>query len=96
MRKPTLEPTVKLLSEPTNYAVVHLPTRNFPGVVVQGDSLNALISELEEALKDIANENFQEAADIIADRLGTLRAARARYEKVCRESAITLPYPVPR
>jgi len=96
MRKPKLETTVKLLSEPTNYAIVHLPTRNFPGVVVQGDSLNALVSELEEALKDIANQNFKEAADIIADRLDTLRAARGQYEKVCRENAITLPYPVPR
>lgn len=42
---------VKLLSEPTNYAVVHLPGRDFPGVVFQGDSLNSIIADLEEAVR---------------------------------------------
>ena len=43
---------VKLLSEPTNYAVVHLPGRAFPGVVFQGDSLDGIIADLEEVVSN--------------------------------------------
>ena len=33
-------------SEPTNYAVVQLPGRQFPGVVFQGDTLHVLAHSL--------------------------------------------------
>ncbi len=37
---------VKLLTLPTNFAVVQLPERSFPGVVVQGDTLNSIVESL--------------------------------------------------
>lgn len=38
--------TAKLLTPPHNFAVVQLPDREYPGVVIQGDSLSILVSEL--------------------------------------------------
>lgn len=79
--------TVKLLTEATNYAVVQLPERKFPGVVVQGDSLNNLISLLEAALADES-----ERLDLIEETLDILMGARSRYEATCSAAGIALPY----
>lgn len=35
-----------LLTRPQNYAVVQLPGRKYPAVVVQGDSLNAFLQRI--------------------------------------------------
>ncbi len=40
------ETTAELLSPPSNYCVVQLPGRKYPGVVCQGDSLSAISSRL--------------------------------------------------
>ena len=50
---------VDVLSEATNAAVVRMPDRRFPGLVVQGDKLidlNAQAKELCEAVKDCGDE----------------------------------------
>lgn len=70
---------VKLLSEATNYAVVHLPERQFPGIVFQGDSLNALISDFNS----IAGETDEsERVFALNDVIERLEAVRSRYEVV--------------
>lgn len=81
---------VKLLSKPTNYAVVHLPGRAFPGVVFQGDSLNILIGDLEEAaVEDDADERNATLTDVIE----RLREVQAHYEAVLEREGMSLPYP---
>jgi len=79
----------KLLSDPTNGAVVHLPGRAFPGVVIQGDTLDTLIAELREVLtEDGATERDQLLADVIE----RLENVQARYEAVLMHEGIALPY----
>ncbi|WP_337658916.1 DUF6959 family protein [Sphingorhabdus sp. Alg231-15] len=80
---------VKLLSRPTNYAVVQLPGRQFPGVVFQGDSLNILICELAiiAAEKDPAEKS--ESLENVMDRL---LAVQGHYEATLEEAGIKLPY----
>jgi hypothetical protein len=79
--------SARLLTPATNYAVVQLPGRNFPGVVVQGDSLNNLVSLLDGALLDES-----ERMDLIAEALDILKGARNRYEETCVNAGIPLPY----
>lgn len=79
--------TARLLTEATNYAVVQLPGRSFPGVVVQSDSLDNLINLLEESMADES-----ERLDLIAEALDILRGARSRYETTCSAAGISLPY----
>jgi predicted RNase H-like HicB family nuclease len=83
----------ELLTEPTNYAVVKLPGRAFPGVVFQGDSLNSLITNLD-ALVTLAQScreaSLLEELTIVRDDLHEIRS---RYEKTCAANAISLPYP---
>ncbi len=80
--------SAKLLTDATNYAVVQLPERAFPGVVVQGDSLNNLVSLLEGALG-----SSDESRELVEEALEILRGAKARYETVCSDAGIELPYP---
>jgi predicted RNase H-like HicB family nuclease len=79
----------KLLSEPTNYAVVQLPGRAFPGVVFQGDSLQGLIAELEEV---IVQETPDEKASALKALAGRLRDVRSHYEAVLGREGLELPY----
>lgn len=81
--------TARLLSQPTNYAVVHLPGRAFPGVVFQGDSLNNLIGDIEEAA---AETNSDERAACLADVIERLQAVQTHYEAVLAREGMDLPY----
>ncbi len=78
-----------LLSDPTNFAVVQLPGRAFPGVVFQGDSLASLIQDLESAASS-ADAAEKEAS--LADVLNRLRNIQQNYETVLDRRGIQLPY----
>lgn len=80
---------IKLLSEPTNYAVVQLPGRAFPGVVFQGDSLHILIGEIEEAAA--AKDDGARSA-CLEEIIERLRGVRSHYETVLHREGIKLPY----
>jgi len=79
-----------LLSPPTNFAVVHLPGRRFPGVVMQGDTLNAAVISLEAVRSEIHDDELIAELNMVLDQLFD---ARTYYEKVCLEKGIELPYP---
>jgi hypothetical protein len=83
---------VELLSRPVNYAVVQLPERNFPGVVVQGDTLNALVRRLERMSQLLAASELDELAAEIEDMREQLSGAVTHYESVCAARGIALPY----
>lgn len=85
----------ELLSAPTNYAVVQLPERHFPGVVIQGDSLHNLVVRLTSVQKtldssDVAEDVIDEINGICEELMEVLK----HYEKVCKEQGIALPYPL--
>ena len=46
-----------------NYAVIRLPGRAFPGVVVQGDCLQVLSESVQEALDEVTSGAFDDAAE---------------------------------
>jgi hypothetical protein len=84
---------VELLSSASNYAVVQLPGRRFPGVVVQGDSLHSIVQELLE-LQQLASAHNDEELDAgLAELYDLFKEVSVRYEAVCAERGITLPYP---
>lgn len=80
---------VRLLTSAMNYAIVHLPGRQFPGVVFQGDSLDGLIKDLEcaAAMPD-GDQKSEGLAAIIED----LRGIRNHYEATLANHGFNLPY----
>lgn len=82
----------ELLSPPGNYAVVQLPRRNYPGVVVQGDSLHMLKQQAQRMGRLLAAMELEEFADEIEYLTEQLSEVQRHYERVCAERNIALPY----
>lgn len=82
----------ELLSPPHNYAVVQLPQRNYPGVVMQGDSLHILKQQAERMARLLGAMELEELAGEIEYLTEQLTEVQAHYERVCAERNIALPY----
>jgi hypothetical protein len=83
---------IEVFSEISNYAIVRMPGRNFPGCVIQGDSLSILLNNAERVYSlamETGNEELigeaEELKDAIEERLDL-------YESVLRAHGIDLPY----
>ncbi len=83
----------ELWSRPNNFAIVQLPERAFPGVVVQGDTLNTLVGQLERMNTLLGSNQLEELAEEIEDMRDRLADARVYYETVCSARGVALPYP---
>jgi hypothetical protein len=88
----SMSESAKLLSKPTNYAVVQLPDRQFPGVVMQGDSLHALVRELGELLRLAEPYSNEELNMGLKDLHEQFQAVALHCERVCDDHGVELPY----
>jgi hypothetical protein len=72
-----------------NVAVVKLPSRRFPGILVQGDTMRMLADLVQEALdaddRAASQQVLSEAYDLIGDLLSV-------YENALRNAGERLPY----
>lgn len=83
---------LEVFSEASNYGVVRMPGRQYPGCVVQGDSLSILLSYAESIRSRLAGTHDQELIDV-ADELVELLAGRLdHYEAVLTRHGMSLPY----
>ena len=82
----------ELLTKAKNFAVVQLPGRKFPGVVFQGDSLSAFVSELQQVLVLLNADQKQEAIEATKLLFEQYADVLKSYEFVCKEHQIELPY----
>lgn len=80
---------IELLSDESNCAIVQLPGRKFPGVVIQGDSLFVLYSLADELKDSLTDPKSMELAE---ELLGLLRVRLLQYESVLRLNNRDLPY----
>lgn len=87
-----MEIKADLLSQPLNYAVVQLPGRQFPGVVVQGDSLHEIVKDLGSMIQLLEAGKLEELAAEIESMRDQMSEALINYERVCIARGIELPY----
>ena len=83
---------VEIYSEDSNFAIIRVPSRRFPGCVVQGDSLSILLGNAKtvwEKVKDSRDEDLVGSAQELVE---SLRARLDYYERVLTEHGIDLPY----
>lgn len=71
--------TVELIEWMGNISLAKINTRNFPGLLVQGDTLSTLLAELEEECPDAA------ATETVREWLDS-------YEKAMALHQLKLPY----
>jgi hypothetical protein len=81
--------SIEVFSEASNTAIVRMPGRKFPGMVIQGDTFSNLVSLAEQIRRKATDGPLQDDADhllrLLSDRL-------AHYEQVLSENGIELPY----
>jgi hypothetical protein len=86
--------TLNLLSEQSNHAVVQMPGREFPGSVIQGDSLFILFAEAKEIsshLKESACAD-EELLYLAQEHQEKLLGRLLHYQRVLADHHAPLPY----
>ncbi|SOD73917.1 hypothetical protein SAMN05892883_3109 [Jatrophihabitans sp. GAS493] len=78
-------------TDQSNYAVIRLPQRRFPGVVFQGDSLSTFVSDAQE-LASVSRGANAEVAELSADLRDRLGAILDHYEQALAKHGVPLPY----
>ncbi len=82
----------ELLSDASNAVVARYLGRNFPGLLIQGDTLRIILDEIEELKEEaIAGdlEAVQEISDVLREKFVEFLT---HYEKVLEEHGCELPY----
>lgn len=82
----------ELFSDGGNDAVVRMPGRRFPGVLVQGDSLHILRSDMAEVMEACERGDLDEARDSAGLLLAYLDTLLVRYEAALGEHEMPRPY----
>jgi hypothetical protein len=85
---------LNVLSEQSNYAVVHMPGREFPGSVIQGDSLSILCAEakaISSRLKELTCAD-EELLALAQEHQEKLLGRLLHYQSVLAEHHAPLPY----
>lgn len=84
--------SAKILEVGANGAVVQLPERKFPGIVIQGDSLSILVSNVSELRENIAKKDEAEIAASLDMLERHLKERLEFYESVLVRQGVPLPY----
>lgn len=72
---------VELFGQDTNIAVIRLPAREYPGILIQGDSFVDLLGSLEDATNMFETERA-EAYEALKYVLDELKWRLEYYERV--------------
>ena len=75
--------SIEVFSEASNMAIVRMPGRKFPGMVIQGDSFSILVSRAEQIRLKATSGPLQDDAD---ELLRLLSERLAHYEHVLTEN----------
>lgn len=87
--------SVEILSDAVNYVVLKSPGRNFPGMVIQGDSLAKLYrcaAELCRLAEQSGDEDLRDEAAALSQELGD---RLTHYEEVLSAYGLEIPYASP-
>ena len=89
--------SLEVYSCASNYAVVKLPGRHYPGCVIQGDSL-AVLCEMATTTAALAKEGNTSSSDFyenLRELANSLVQRILHYQETLAEHGIDLPYTRP-
>lgn len=75
---------VELFGEASNIAVIRMPQRRYPGILIQGDSFSDLLGSAKDALENLSSNN-KESYEAIAYLYEELQWRFTFYEKAIEE-----------
>lgn len=84
---------IDVLSEAINCPVVLMPGRQYPGLVMQGDSLRILLDSTEQICELCSSAENSELSDVAASLKEKLAGYVTAYEQAMKDAGRELPYP---
>jgi hypothetical protein len=78
----------EVLFHESNFAVVRMPGRAYPGILIQGDSLMGLLGELGESIQ-LFDSNREESLECLKTAYDQLNWRFLEYMKVCKANGIS-------
>lgn len=92
-RNPAMEKIeLEVYSQTTNQAVVRMPNRHFPGLVIQGDTISTLADLAESIYEQVKKSSDDELLEETRELKDRLNGFLLQYEIVLGEHNIDLPY----
>ena len=85
------EATVEIFAEESNFVVLRHPSRRYPGVLIQGDSLGGIVGELELAI-GLFETDREESFGCPKNAFDELKWRLDRYIRVCEDFGDELPF----
>ncbi len=82
----------ELFSSATNAVIARHLGRNYPGVLIQGDTLRGLLSDIEELCEEPESGDLEAVQDIADDLKDRFVDFLTHYENVLEKNNIELPY----
>jgi len=83
---------IEILNSAGNTVIAQYCDRNFPGVLIQGDTLRILLDEIEELIDEAATGDLAATSGIANHIQKQLVDILSHYERVLKENMIELPY----
>ena len=83
---------LEVYSDASNMAIIKHPGREYPGSLMQGDSLHSLLQNLIEAKAEIESGNLRDSAEILDEVINSLNDRLEHYTKVLKDHGIELPF----
>lgn len=82
----------EILSDVTNAIIVRYFERNFPGILIQGDTLKIIFDDIEEIREAAVDGDLEVVKDLTDSLQSKLQEILIHYEKVLKENCVELPY----
>ena len=86
-----IEP-VEIYSDASNLAVMRHPGRQYPGILIQGDSLYVLSQRLDQLCETLRGRIGQDEFEELGDLRDELRGRLDHYRTVLTDHGIRLPF----
>ena len=83
---------IEVYSHATNSCVVRMPERNFPGVVIQGDTLSTIYTRLLDLLENTEGKVEEDTFLGILELAEDIEAHLMNYKNTLIEHEIELPF----
>jgi hypothetical protein len=87
---------IEVYSEMSNYAIVRMPGRNYPGCVIQGDSLNILLKTAKRAHELAVSTGIEDLIGETEDLVENLSGRLDYYEVILKAHGMDVPYHRPK
>ncbi len=84
--------STELLAQDGNCAVIRLPERRFPGVLIQGDSLSRLVEQMRSIHEQVRSLGKSELSEDVGEVRELLESVLQHYELTLNAHEIDLPY----